>query len=154
MTQRIAFIQSRWHADVVDACRRAFLEEASRLGRHSSGIDVFDVPGAFEIPLHAQLLARSGRYAAIAAAGLVVDGGIYRHEFVASAVIEGLMRVQLETETPVFTAVLTPQSFHGHETHLRFFREHAEVKGKELARTMVETLESLDRLRAQALEPA
>ena len=46
-------------------------------------IDLFEVPGSFEIPLHAQLLAKTRRYTAIVAAGLVVDGGIYRHEFVA-----------------------------------------------------------------------
>ena len=49
-------------------------------------VDVFDVPGAFELPLMAQELARSGRYGAIACAALVVDGGIYRHEFVAQTV--------------------------------------------------------------------
>jgi 6,7-dimethyl-8-ribityllumazine synthase len=46
-------------------------------------------------------LARSGRYDAIVACGLVVNGGIYRHEFVGAAVIDALMRVQLDTEVPV-----------------------------------------------------
>ncbi len=110
MTQRIAFIQSMWHSGVVDACRHAFLQEAEILGHPAALVDLFQVPGAFEIPLHAQLLAKQGRYAAIVAAGLVVDGGVYRHEFVAAAVVDGLMRVQLDTEVPVFSAVLTPQS--------------------------------------------
>lgn len=61
-------------------------------------IDFFEVPGVFEIPLQAKLLAKSGRYACIVAAGFVVDGGIYRHEFVSEAVINGLMQLQLETE--------------------------------------------------------
>jgi len=154
MTQPIAFIQSRWHADIVEACAQAFLQEAGRLGCPPSRIDRFQVPGAFEIPLHVQRLARSGRYAAVAAAGLVVDGGIYRHDFVASAVIDGLMRVQLDTGVPVFTAVLTPIRFHEHDEHLRFFREHAETKGAELARAMAETLGSLQRLPGAALQPA
>src|SRR2546426_954410 len=71
-------------------------------------VDVFDVPGAFELPFHAQLLCQTGRYRAVVAAGFVVDGGIYRHEFVANAVITGLMRVQLDTGVPVLSAVLTP----------------------------------------------
>jgi 6,7-dimethyl-8-ribityllumazine synthase len=50
MTQRIAFIQSQWHGDIVAACRDAFLDEAARLGRPSTQVDVFDVPGAYEIP--------------------------------------------------------------------------------------------------------
>jgi hypothetical protein len=45
-----------------------------------SAVDTFEVPGSFEIPLHAQILAKTRRYTAIVAAGLVVDGGIYRHE--------------------------------------------------------------------------
>ena len=59
-------------------------------------VDLFEVPGSFEIPLHAQLLAKTRRYTAIVAAGLVVDGGIYRHEFVADTVIKALMDVQLQ----------------------------------------------------------
>jgi 6,7-dimethyl-8-ribityllumazine synthase len=159
MTQRIAFIQSSWHADLTKGCRDAFLEELARVNRSATGgdafaVDGFEVPGAFEIPLHAKLLAKGGRYAAVAAAGLVVDGGIYRHEFVAQAVIDGLMRVQLETEVPVFTAVLTPQQFHEHEPHRRFFAEHAAVKGRELAVALVQTLGSLQRVRRGELQPA
>src|ERR1700736_4732933 len=82
--------------------------DAARRSPPKSPIDFFDVPGSLEIPLHALLLAESGRYAAIAAAGFVVNGGIYRHEFVADAVIQGLMRVQLDTKVPVISAVLTP----------------------------------------------
>jgi 6,7-dimethyl-8-ribityllumazine synthase len=65
-------------------------------------------PDHFEIPLQAMLLAKGGQCAAIAAAGFVVDSGVYRHEFVVETVISGLMRVQLETEVPVIPAVLTP----------------------------------------------
>src|SRR5215469_11480722 len=83
---RIAFIQSCWHKDIVDRCREGFVPELARLGIAKDRIDFFEVPGAFEIPLQAKLLAKSERYAAIVAAGFVVDGGIYRHEFVADAV--------------------------------------------------------------------
>ena len=87
------------------------------------------MPGSFEIPLHAQLLAKTRRYTAIVAAGLVVDGGIYRHEFVADTVIKALMDVQLRTEVPVFSAVLTPQQFHESAAHYDFFRKHFAIKG-------------------------
>jgi 6,7-dimethyl-8-ribityllumazine synthase len=85
-------------------------------------------------------LAVSGRYAAIVAAGFVVDGGIYRHEFVADAVISALMRVQIDTEVPVISAVLTPQRFHEHQEHQRFFREHFLVKGAEAASACARTI--------------
>ncbi|MBA3592691.1 MAG: 6,7-dimethyl-8-ribityllumazine synthase [Pseudomonadota bacterium] len=143
---KFCFVQASWHADIVNKGRDAFVAEMGVQGVAPENIDLIEVPGAFEIPLHAQQLARSGRYAAIVACGLVVDGGIYRHEFVADAVISGLMRVQLDTGVPVFSAVLTPQHFHEHEEHRRFFTEHFLVKGKEVAQACVRTLASLQQL--------
>jgi 6,7-dimethyl-8-ribityllumazine synthase len=115
----------------------------ARRGVPASQIDFFEVPGAFEIPLQAKLLARTGRYVAIVATGLVVDGGIYRHEFVCEAVINGLMRVQLDSDVPVISAVLTPQHFHEHAEHLRFFREHFVVKGTEAATACAVTIANI-----------
>ena len=140
---RIAFVQSCWHKDIVDRCREGFVPELARLGLTKDRIDFFEVPGAFEIPLQAQLLAKTGRYAAIVAAGFVVDGGIYRHEFVADAVISALMRVQLDTEVPVISAVLTPQRFHEHAEHRDFFLDHFVVKGAEAARACARTIENM-----------
>ena len=145
--QRVAFVQSAWHRDVVAEARIAFLREAEL--RHLTHVDVFEVPGSFEIPLHAQILAKTRRYTAIVAAGLVVDGGIYRHEFVSDTVIKALMDVQLRTEVPVFSAVLTPQQFHETEVHYEFFRRHFAIKGVEVAEACANTLLSLERLRGQ-----
>jgi 6,7-dimethyl-8-ribityllumazine synthase len=143
--RRVAFVQAGWHRDIVDQARQSFLAEMLRHGYAAGDIDFFEVGGAFEIPLHAKLLAKTGNYAGIVAAGLVVDGGIYRHEFVAQVVIEGLMRVQLDTDVPVFSVVLTPHHFHGEE-HRAFFREHFVVKGIEAARTCADTLRKLQEL--------
>ena len=141
--RRIAFIQSCWHQDIVDQCRLSFMAEIEKLGHAPTDIDGIEVAGAFEIPLQAKTLASSGKYAAIVAAGLVVDGGIYRHEFVAQAVISGLMQVQLETGIPVISAVLTPHHFHANEEHQRFFHEHFIVKGAEAARACADTIAKL-----------
>ena len=145
---RFAFVHARWHADIVHRARDSFLAELARHRIPPDAVDVFDVPGAFEIPLHTRRLAQSGRYAAIVACGFVVDGGIYRHEFVADAVISALMRVQLDTDVPVLSAVLTPKNFHDHEEHRRFFSEHFIVKGKEAAMACVETVAGLRKLAA------
>ena len=147
--QRIAFVQSSWHREVVEECRIAFLGEIEARNIVRTQIDLFEVPGSFEIPLHVQLLAKTGRYTAIVAAGLVVDGGIYRHEFVADTVIKALMDVQLRTEVPVFSAVLTPQQFHETTVHFEFFRKHFAIKGVEVAEACANTLLSLERLRGQ-----
>lgn len=145
---RVALIQASWHAEIVGQAREGFLAELARLGCATDGVQVFTVPGAFEIPLHAKKLAASGRFDAIVATGLVVDGGIYRHDFVATAVIDGLMRVQLDTEVPVFSAVLTPRDFHEHGDHVEFFRAHFVKKGVEVAHACLAALDQLAQVQA------
>jgi 6,7-dimethyl-8-ribityllumazine synthase len=147
---RIAIVSARWHRDIVERATHAVRAELDRTPGPPFDVDAYSVPGAFEIPLHARRLARSGRYDAIIACALVVNGGIYRHEFVASAVIDGLMRVQLDTDIPVFSAVLTPRDFHDHEEHREFFANHFVKKGTEVTRACVETLASLRMLPAKA----
>ena len=124
----IALVAARWHSDIVDravmACRAGLAE------RGFTDVDVVEVPGAFEIPLRIKRLANTGRYAALAGCAFVIDGGIYRHEFVASTVVDALMRVQLDTDVPVFSAVLTPHHFHEHAEHQEYFARHFEVKGR------------------------
>ena len=136
---RIAFVQSCWHRDIVDEMRDAFTETFQGLDTRS--IDYIEVPGAFEIPLKAKILALTNNYAAICCGGLVVDGGIYRHEFVAHAVINGLMQVQLETGIPVFSGVLTPQDFLA-DGQPAFFKAHFVTKSQELATACFETLKA------------
>lgn len=136
--QPIAFVQACWHRDLVDGLRDGFVATMAEVEPRRE-VELFEVPGSFELPLHALLLARTGRYDAVVAAGLVVDGGIYRHEFVADSVIHGLMQVQLETGVPVLSAVLTPQQFHEHDDHHRFFADHLRHKGDEVARACATT---------------
>ena len=80
----------------------------------------------------------------------MVDGGIYRHEFVADAVVSGLMRVQLDTDVPILSVVLTPHHFHDHADHAAFFAGHLEQKGAEAARACARTLTSLATLPRRA----
>ncbi|AKS44631.1 6,7-dimethyl-8-ribityllumazine synthase [Octadecabacter temperatus] len=126
---RYAFIKAQWHADIVDRAYDGFCELIP-----ASQIDVFDVPGAFEMPLVAKDVAGTGRYAAIACAAFVVDGGIYRHDFVASAVVDGLMRISLDTGVPVLSVSLTPHHYQETDHHNAIYRDHFVEKGREAAR--------------------
>jgi 6,7-dimethyl-8-ribityllumazine synthase len=145
---RIAFVQSCWHREIVDQARDSFLKNITAHGFHRRQVDCFEVPGAFEIPLHAKLLAESQQYAAVVAAGFVVDGGIYRHDFVAGSVIDALMAVQLETRVPVISVVLTPQQFHEHGEHREFFLQHFLIKGAEAAQACAATIRGMKKLQA------
>ncbi|MBT6189624.1 MAG: 6,7-dimethyl-8-ribityllumazine synthase [Tateyamaria sp.] len=125
---RFAFVKARWHASIVDQAYTGFTELIP-----GAQIDSFDVPGAFEMPLMAQTLAQSGKYDAIACAALVVDGGIYRHDFVASAVVDGLMQVSLKTDVPILSVSLTPHHFQETDHHMAIYSDHFVIKGREVA---------------------
>ena len=125
---RYAFVKANWHAEIVDQALEGFCQIVPR-----AQVDVFDVPGAFELPLLARDLARTGRYAAVAAAAFVVDGGIYRHDFVAQAVVSGLMQAGLETGVPVLSVSLTPHHYQETEHHTAIFKAHFVQKGREAA---------------------
>ena len=140
---RIAFIQACWHKEIVDQARDCFVADLGKYDLSRDRVDFFEVPGGLEIPLIAKRLAGTGRYAIIVAAGLIVDGGIYRHEFVAGAIIDAMMRIQLEFEVPIISIVLTPQHFHGHDDHEKFFLGHFRIKGAEAAAACAHTLENM-----------
>lgn len=133
--KRIAFIRARWHADIVDRGHEGFLAEA-RTQLPGAQVDAYDVPGAFEMPLLAKRLAKTGRYDAVVAAAFVVDGGIYRHDFVADAVVKGLMEAQMQTDVPVFSVSLTPHNYQETELLTGFYQEHFVTKGAEAARAV------------------
>lgn len=128
----IAFLKARWHAAIVDQALIGFEADMKAAGQ-AVDIHTIDVPGAFEMPLLANKLGKTGTYDAIVAVALVVDGGIYRHDFVAQAVVSGLMQAQLETGVPTFSVSLTPHHFQPTEEHQKFFSDHFVKKGAEAA---------------------
>ena len=125
---RYAFIKAAWHNQIVDRALDGFCEVID-----PTQVDVFDVPGAFEMPLLALDLANTGRYTAVTAAALVVDGGIYRHDFVAGAVVDGLMRAGMDSGVPVLSVSLTPHHFQDTDHHNAIYAAHFVDKGREAA---------------------
>lgn len=138
-TPKIAFIKARWHSDIVNRAHEGFLAEAARL-MPGAEVTAYEVPGAFEMPLLAKKLGASGRFDAVVAAAFVVDGGIYRHDFVAGAVIDGLMAAQMATGVPVFSVSLTPHNYQPVEALTAFFRDHFVKKGAEAAHAVAQVL--------------
>ncbi len=115
---------------MVHQARDACAQRLQAPGRRPARIHPVEVPGAFEIPLMAQKLAQSGQFDAVIGCAVIVNGGIYHHEFVSTAVVDGLMRVQLDTGVPVFSVALTPYNFQPSEDLLGFFRTHFVKKGR------------------------
>lgn len=141
-SKKICFIQACWHKNVVDSLKHSFIESISNNGKHEVELDFVEVPGSLEIPLEAKKKVQTEQYDIVVVAGLIVDGGIYRHEFVAQSVLHSIMQIQLEFEVPIIYAVLTPQRFHGEE-HEQFFIEHFKTKGIETAAACIQTLNNL-----------
>ncbi|HIG44298.1 MAG TPA: 6,7-dimethyl-8-ribityllumazine synthase [Gammaproteobacteria bacterium] len=140
--RKIAFIQSCWHKDIVDQFKFSFTETIKELLQNQVEIDYFDAPGVVEIPLLAKLSAKKQCFDAIVVCGLIVDHGVYRHEFVAQAVMDSTMGVQMEMEVPVIYGILTAQDFLS-EGREAFYREHFLVKGKEAANACSKTLSNI-----------
>ncbi|MGH1577844.1 6,7-dimethyl-8-ribityllumazine synthase [Planktotalea sp.] len=137
---KIAFIKARWHADIVDQALVGFEADMDSVDA-TVQINAFDVPGGFEMPLLAKKLGATGEYDAIVCAALVVDGGIYRHDFVAAAVVNGLMEAQMTTGVPTFSVSLTPHHFQPTPEHIGFYTDHFVKKGAEAAQAVRATLE-------------
>ncbi|MBS0563683.1 MAG: 6,7-dimethyl-8-ribityllumazine synthase [Proteobacteria bacterium] len=141
---RYAFIQAGWHADIVDKALEGFLAEIGPAAQ----TEIFSVPGAFEIPLLARDLAKTGRFVAVIGAAFVVDGGIYRHDFVARAVVDGLMRAQMDADVPILSVVLTPHNYQETPALTDFFRAHFVQKGREAAHAAAAIAATRAKLRA------
>ncbi len=100
-----AIVVGRFYEDLaerlVDGAKTAFAQD----GEHD--VEVFDVPGAFELPLGASYVAASGRFAGVACLGAVIRGETDHYDFVCAEAAAGVMRVQLDTGVPCAFGVLT-----------------------------------------------
>ena len=103
---RFALVATRFNADIVARLLAGAREALCAHGVAAGRVDEVHVPGAWELPLAADRLAASGRYAAIVALGCVVRGDTRHYEHVADESARGLMRVQLDRGVPVCNAVL------------------------------------------------
>jgi len=104
---RVGIVMSRFNEDVseglLDACR----DELVECGVRAEDMILITVPGALEIPLALQKLAKTNNYDALIALGAVIRGETFHFEVVANESARGLMRVQLETGVPIANAILT-----------------------------------------------
>ena len=115
----------------------------------ASDVDVHWVPGAFEIPLLAKVMAGSGRYDAVIALGCVIRGDTAHFEYVAGPAAEGILRAQLATEVPVIFGVLTVESRQQALVRSVIDGDHeGDNKGAEAADTALEMAQVLEAFRS------
>jgi len=108
VSARYAIVAGRFYEEIAEklvAGASAALEEGG-----AEGIDVFDVPGAFELPLAAQYAADSGRYAGVVCVGCVIRGETDHYDYVCGEAARGIQDVQLRTGVPCGFGLLTVDS--------------------------------------------
>jgi 6,7-dimethyl-8-ribityllumazine synthase len=128
---RIGIVQARFNAGVTDALLAACMAELRALGVTDDCITCVSVPGALEIPLALQALARENVQDALIALGCVIRGETYHFELVTNQSAAGITRVALEHHLPIANAILTTED-------LAQARERQADKGRDAARVAVE----------------
>lgn len=104
---RIAIVASRFNQSIVDELLAGCTQRLLELGLAKSALTVERVPGAMELPVAAQLLARTGKYAAIICLGCIIRGDTPHFDYVAGNCAAGISRVALDESLPVIFGVLT-----------------------------------------------
>ncbi len=145
---RLAIVVSRFNETVTGGLRRGAEIWLAQQGISLTPQDVYEAPGAFEIPLIAQTLARSGRYDGVICLGCVIKGDTAHFEFISLGAATGLMQATLATEVPITFGILTTYT---DEQALARSREDAHNKGIEAAAACVQALALLHRIRAIAV---
>jgi len=133
---RVAIVRSLFNRPVTDGLLAGAREALAEMGAAESRVAVYDLPGAFELPLAAQAAARSGRFDAVVALGAVIQGETDHYEHVAREAASGLAAVARETGVPVAFGVLTVRE---EEHAVRRAAPGRDNKGAEAARAAVMT---------------
>ena len=107
---RIGIVAARFNEFIVSKLVSGAIDGLSRHGVEDESIDVAWVPGAFEIPLIAKKMAKSGKYDAVICLGAVIRGATTHYDYVCSEVSKGIANVGLESEIPVMFGVITTEN--------------------------------------------
>lgn len=109
---KIGIALSRFNQDVGEGLLAAATATLTRKGVKESDMVIVTVPGALELPIALQKMARSGRFDALIALGAVIRGETYHFEVVANEMAAGITRVGLDTGVPIANGVLTTDTEH------------------------------------------
>jgi len=141
--ERFCIIAARFNETIVDRLLQGAIDALRRHGADSTQIDILRVPGAMELPLAAQRVAKSRQSDGIIALGTVIRGATPHFDYVCSECASGLSRVALEFDIPIGFGVLTTESI---EQALERSGTKAGNKGAEAALTVVEMVSLLRNL--------
>ena len=140
---RIAIVASRFNDIIVDRLIGGAVDYLARHGLERENMTIVRIPGAFELPLVCQKLAKSGKYDGIVALGAVIRGATPHFDFVANEATKGLAHISLETGVPVGFGLLTTENV---EQAVERAGSKAGNKGVDAAAAMLETIRVLEQI--------
>lgn len=138
--KRFGIVIARFNAFIAERLLEGAIDALIRSGVVDSQIEVARVPGAFEIPLVAQKMARSGRYDAVICLGAVIRGATPHFDFVANEAAKGIAQASMESGVPIIFGVLTTDTI---EQAIERAGSKAGNKGAECAITAIEMVNLL-----------
>jgi 6,7-dimethyl-8-ribityllumazine synthase len=109
MPLKIAVLSASWNEKIVQSGEDSFVK-AVKASHTDAQINIFKVPGSLEIPLAGKQALENGHDIAVGI-GFVVNGGIYRHEFVGHTVVQSILDVQLQVNILIFTRICMPSTW-------------------------------------------
>lgn len=104
---RFAIVVARWNDFLTSKLTEGAIDALERLGAEEDAVEIFKVPGAFEIPLAAQKVAGSGRFDAVICIGVVIRGETPHFDYVAGEAAKGVTNASVQTGIPVLFGVVT-----------------------------------------------
>ena len=141
--KKFALVAGRFNSFVVEHLINGAKESLLKHGADETDIELFYVPGAFEIPLALKKTAKTGRYDAIVALGAVIRGGTPHFEYVAGECVKGISQVSLDSEIPIAFGVLTVDTV---EQAIERSGANSENKGAEAAESVIRMINLLEKL--------
>lgn len=147
---KLAIVVSRFNEKVTDGLREGAKRVISERHIPSENVDFFDAPGAFEIPLIAKALAKTGRYDGVICLGCVIKGDTAHFEFISLGATMGIQETMLETGVPIAFGVITTYTDEQAEIRSSTSGQHEpHNKGREAALACIETIETLRKIRSK-----
>ena len=141
--KKFALVAGRFNSFVVEHLINGAKDALLKHGADETDIELFYVPGAFEIPLALKKTAMTGRYDAIVALGAVIRGGTPHFEYVAGECVKGISQVSLDSEIPIAFGVLTVDTV---EQAIERSGANSENKGAEAAESVIRMISLLEKL--------
>ncbi len=142
---KCAIVVSQFNQSITDKLLSGALQRLNELGFQKNQVTVLTVPGAVEIPLTAQLLAKTKKYNSIICLGAIVRGETSHYDYVCQQVSQGCQRVMLDFNIPVIFGVLTTEDFAQAEDRVGGKEGHKGMEAADTAVAMMQIMEQIQK---------